>query len=708
MKRLIPLLLSILLLFSSAAAESAAALDELYKSAELLMVQGDYTGAAAKFDAMGSYSDASQMAMYCKAIAAAESLGLYSVAVDAFGSLGEFKDSPQMAIYYTARSYQAIAENCSVTTDTDEVLKGAYANYQTAVDLYNQQILFKDSMTRSAACAQGQSTITAELNQRSLARTEIVYQDAIALENAGSYQEAMAKFESIRDYKDASEHITACQDALWGQDYDQALALETEGRYEEAISAYWPIRHYKDSEQRIADCEFAIKEDVYQRAAAAEQQGDYESAISLYQTILDHKDSKQRIADCEFAILDEVYQRAAAAEQQGDYENAISLYQSIPDHRDSTTRAMECRFILSVQLEEDGKYDAASSAFYEISRSYRYNDCMAHISTCKLRTLDTIGEFRDGVASVRFKDWTGGAINEQGEILFTKDYELLDFYEGYARLIPADAQKYPRIGVVDAAGREISLPGTATTTSNRVSNGMIAVKGGYCNVKNGSVIKVDTGYVIPSFSDGLLCVPGKNDKFGYIDTDGKQVIKAQFTYRGDFNEGYAVTSKQTGNNRQFIVIDKTGKTVLTIKKGYGRTAQYLGMSGVHDGLIMVARKEKLGFMNLQGELVVDCIYDKAGDFHNGLAWVMKDGKLGYINTAGEEVIPLQWDERNSDFMPCGLAIVAQGDTLGLINRQGDIVLEPGKYRIVYSEGSVVPVHMNGAWYLLDGQGRIVR
>lgn len=658
------MLLSLLLLFSSAAAESAATLDVLYKSAELLMVQGDYTGAAAKFDAMVSYSDASQMAMYCKAIAAAESLGLYSVAVDTFKGLGEFKDSPQMAIYYTARSYQAIAEGCSVTTDTDEVLKGAYANYQSAVDLYNQQILFKDSMTRSAACAQGQSTITAELNQRSLARTEKVYQDAIALANAGSYQEAMAKFESIRDYKDASDHITACQDALWGAAYDQALALETEGRYEEAISAYWPIRHYKDSEQRIADCEFAIREEVYQRAAAAQPQGDYESAISLYQTILDHKDS--------------------------------------------TTRAMECRFILAVQLEEDGEYDEASSAFYEISRSYRYNDCMAHIGTCKLRTLDTIGEFCDGVAAVRFKDWTGGAINEQGEILFTKDYELLDFYEGYTRPIPAAAQKYPRIGVIDAAGREISLPGGATTTDNRVGSGMIAVKGGYWNVKTGSVIKVDTGYVRPSFSDGLLCVPGKGDKFGYIDTDGKQVIKAQFTYRGDFNEGYAVTSKQTGNNRQFIVIDKTGKTILTIKKGYGRTAQYLGMSGVHDGLVMVARKEKLGFMNLQGEPVVDCIYDKAGDFHNGLAWVMKDGKLGYINTADDEVIPLQWDERNSDFMPCGLAIVAQGDTLGLINRQGDIVLEPGKYRIVYSEGSVVPVHMNGAWYLLDGQGRIVR
>ena len=66
MKKLIVMLMTVVLLMSSAWAESATgALQELYAQAELLMVQGDYTGAAAKFEAMGTYSDASQMAMYC-------------------------------------------------------------------------------------------------------------------------------------------------------------------------------------------------------------------------------------------------------------------------------------------------------------------------------------------------------------------------------------------------------------------------------------------------------------------------------------------------------------------------------------------------------------------------------------------------------------------------------------------------------------------
>ena len=99
MKRMLALLLAFVLSLPMVAnSESAtAALQEMYAQAELLMVQGDYAGAAAKFEALGAYSDASQMTMYCKAIAAAETLGLYSMAVDAFNDLGDFKDSKQMA-----------------------------------------------------------------------------------------------------------------------------------------------------------------------------------------------------------------------------------------------------------------------------------------------------------------------------------------------------------------------------------------------------------------------------------------------------------------------------------------------------------------------------------------------------------------------------------------------------------------------------------
>ena len=42
---------------------AATTLQELYTQSELLMVQGDYAGAAAKFESLSAYSDASQMTM---------------------------------------------------------------------------------------------------------------------------------------------------------------------------------------------------------------------------------------------------------------------------------------------------------------------------------------------------------------------------------------------------------------------------------------------------------------------------------------------------------------------------------------------------------------------------------------------------------------------------------------------------------------------
>jgi hypothetical protein len=71
---------------------AVATLQDMYSQAELKMATGDYSGAGAQFDALGAYSDSSQMAMYCKALEAAETLNLYDIAIDAFVKLGDFKD----------------------------------------------------------------------------------------------------------------------------------------------------------------------------------------------------------------------------------------------------------------------------------------------------------------------------------------------------------------------------------------------------------------------------------------------------------------------------------------------------------------------------------------------------------------------------------------------------------------------------------------
>ena len=178
----------------SAYSESATStLQEMYAQAELSMATGDYSGAAAQFEALGAYSDASQMAMYCKAIAAAETLGMYDIAVSAFNDLGDFKDSKQMAVYYTARSYQAVGDSYDLSTASYDALKDAKSYYDEGAEIYGGLALFKDCLTRLSECQAQSDAIEAQI----ASINEPVYQEALALEESGKYQDAINMFETI-------------------------------------------------------------------------------------------------------------------------------------------------------------------------------------------------------------------------------------------------------------------------------------------------------------------------------------------------------------------------------------------------------------------------------------------------------------------------------------------------------------------------------
>ena len=296
-----------MLLTVSAYAQSATTtLQEMYAQAELLMATGDYSGAAGKFDALGAYADASQMAMYCKAVAAAETLGMYDVAVSAFNDLGNFKDSKQMSTYYTARRYQAVGDSFDVSTASDSELELAKFSYDKGTETYAGLALFKDCLTRMSECQTRSKAVEAEQNVRAAAKLEAAYQAAVALEESGEFQKAINAFKKIQDYKDSKSHITACENAIKEGIYQEALALKQNGEFQKAIDTFRKIRDYKDSKAHITACENGIKEGIYQEAVAFEQGKEYSQAIDIYSKLKGYKDSEERIKD----IYRQLYRKA--------------------------------------------------------------------------------------------------------------------------------------------------------------------------------------------------------------------------------------------------------------------------------------------------------------------------------------------------------------------------------------------------------------
>lgn len=84
------------------------------------------------------------------------------------------------------------------------------------------------------------------------------------------------------------------------------------------------------------------------------------------------------------------------------------------------------------------------------------------------------------------------------------------------------------------------------------------------------------------------------------------------------------------------------------------------------------KNKKYGFINKNGEMVIQPIYDYVLAFSEGLAKVEINGKCGFINRNGEMVIQPIFNDVKS--FSEGLALVKINGKYGFINQQGEIVI----------------------------------
>lgn len=73
------------------------------------------------------------------------------------------------------------------------------------------------------------------------------YNAAVALAEAGQYDEAIAAFDELGDYKDSTEQLEAAR----LEAYNAAALLAEAGQYEEAISLFTQLGDYKDSAEQV-------------------------------------------------------------------------------------------------------------------------------------------------------------------------------------------------------------------------------------------------------------------------------------------------------------------------------------------------------------------------------------------------------------------------------------------------------------------------
>jgi len=199
--------------------------------------------------------------------------------------------------------------------------------------------------------------------------------------------------------------------------------------------------------------------------------------------------------------------------------------------------------------------------------------------------------------------------------------------------------------------------------------------------QNGEFPFTEKYEVAMPFSEGLAAVM-VDGVWGFIDTNGTFV--GPYLSAESFSNGYAeVSGVKAGEGSKSGFIDTNGDFVLEFTQGidtYGPAGAY------GDGLfpvIDIGKQYKegtcsIGFMNKDGEWVIEPQFCRVDAFSNGLAPVSKSDDpnfppFGYINTSGQMVIEQKYQFATPFFGGCARVIWDDINSFGLIDPEGNII-----------------------------------
>ena len=184
--------------------------------------------------------------------------------------------------------------------------------------------------------------------------------------------------------------------------------------------------------------------------------------------------------------------------------------------------------------------------------------------------------------------------------------------------------------------------------------------------ENGWIVEskyIHAGY----FSEGLISVKDR-DYWGFVDKMGNIRINPEFESVNftapEFHEGLALV----GKDRKAGFINHDGEWVIQ--------PQFDIAENFKEGRAAVMVEEKCGFIDKTGKVVAETRYEAVGYFSDGLAAVMLDGKWGYIDTTGKMVIQPQFFSANPFDAETGRAKVRVGDQ---DNNQSGYIDKTGKF-----------------------------
>ena len=314
--------------------------------------------------------------------------------------------------------------------------------------------------------------------------------------------------------------------------------------------------------------------------------------------------------------------------------------------------------------------------------------------------FDSAGWFCEGFAAVS-RDHKWGFIDRTGQIVAEPQFEQFqDFHEGMAAVMVKG-----KWGFIDRTGKVVVEP--IYHEVSRFNKGIARVgmwgKFGYVRTdgtflfepifdsapyeaKSVMVVRIDEGKVrrygiidgdgnvllepqsdfrIFDFHGDLARIAAKtehgDEKWGYINIEGKVVVEPKYDQARDFSEGIGAVAL----GGRYGLVDRDGREIVAPK---------FDMIGYfHNGMADVELAKRYGYIDREGKIVIEPKFDLVGDFHRGYAKVYVGREAGVINTKGEYVVEPVYEDVNF----YGDAYIrVKSDGWGVVDCNGNMVIEP--------------------------------
>lgn len=315
------------------------------------------------------------------------------------------------------------------------------------------------------------------------------------------------------------------------------------------------------------------------------------------------------------------------------------------------------------------------------------------------------------------KDNKVGLVNEQGQTIIKPEYKnILTLEEGYKNeyIIVNEDNQY---GLISTTGTVLIEPQYEAVKYLKNSN-LFAVKESgqwkLINTEDGTIL-IDDGYedMVEAKSENIIVVDSEG-RYGVVTKENKQVIKPEYEdlkyafsiyYIAKKDGKYGIINQENETvidfdyinmvyveSGGFIQADKTEtETVIFDNNLSQKITGIISEINTEKGYIKVYANDEYKYYNFKLE------EKSSSDIltSNTLFLSKKDGKYGYVNKNGDVVIDYIYDdgtEQNS----CGYAAVKKDGVWGSIDKAGVVSKEPS----VNLDNSIY-IDFIGDWHLSD-------